>query len=95
MLCVYVNVCYVFLMCSFVFYTFVDCIGRFVVMFIRLTFEPCTMCATAGLRRMPWLRTNGVNTNGAAAKVLNQLIIAFLRRIGEKGTPLALLGRYK
>ena len=35
----------------------------------------------------PWLRTNGVSTNGAAAKVMN------FDKVGKKGYTLALLGR--
>ena len=33
------------------------------------------------LQRRPWLRTNGVSANGAAAEVMNS------DRLGEKGTP--------
>ena len=44
------------------------------------------VCALPGFEGDAWLRTNGVNTNGAAAKVIN------FDRLGKKYT-LALLGR--
>ena len=42
---------------------------------------PLPHCPSAALPLALWLRTNGVNTNGAAAKVM------IFDRLGEKGTP--------
>ena len=38
---------------------------------VRCTFANMLAMASTGYREVSWLRTNGVSTNGAAAKVMN------------------------
>ena len=62
---------------------YVMCLVWFMCLFMVLLFLPprSSMIREPTAENSPRLRTNGVNTNGAAAKVIN------FDRLGEKGTP--------
>ena len=70
-----------FHVCSFTFIHVHSCLSLFMVRSFSKNPSSCR-CAAPGRRGAPWLRTNGVQTDGAAAKV-----IMIFDRLWEKVRP--------